>query len=156
MLFANENLFISDNGLFCSPFSFVFWCIKIQFKPPFPGFQTTDNARILWQRWISGESQSLQSIFTFLLLISNKIKTAYVPLDKIGLREIYQTLTKNELGLSIIQLDKGSPFENLKFLFELEKKRKKEKSTILNYAFESNCSEFLRTGVKVFNSSLYI
>jgi len=58
--------------------------------------------------------------------------------------------------LLITQLEKGPSFENQKFLFELKKKRMKEKSTILNYAFESNCSEFLRTGIKVFNSTLNI
>lgn len=58
--------------------------------------------------------------------------------------------------LLITQLEKCSPFENQNFLFVFkEKKRMKEKSTILNYAFESNCSVVLRTEVKVFNSSYF-
>jgi len=34
------------------------------------------------------------------VLIPNKIKTAYKPLDEIGLREEYQTLNKNELFIN--------------------------------------------------------
>jgi len=81
--------------------------------------------------WISGASQSLQSTCNFLLLITipSKIKNCLYtkPLGKIGLREMYRTLNKNELGLLITQLEKGSPFENQKFLFELKKKERKRR-----------------------------
>jgi len=97
MLFAaNENLFISDNGLFRSPFLFVLvYPIKSNFKPPFPGYQTMDRACIhATALWISGAEKANLCTFHVFLLIPNKIKTAYEPLDKIGLREVHTNFTQ--------------------------------------------------------------